>query len=83
MTFDLTKMESDQIKIMQALQMVGKKIDKHNGNGDHEDPVLSEKPRISSNPVHRTFFNDSSITKMYISEYYSLLERLKRLNGPS
>lgn len=81
MTFDLTKMESDQIKIMQVLQMVGKKIDKHNGNGDHEDPVvLSEKLRISSNPVHRTFFNDSSIAKMYISEYYSLLERL---NGPS
>lgn len=72
-------MESDQIKLMQALQIIGKKIDKHNGNGDHEDPVLSEKPRISSNPVRRTFFNDSSITKMYISEYYSLLERLNEL----
>lgn len=79
MTFDLTKMESDQIKIMQVLQIIGKKIDKFNGNGDHEDPVLSESPCIDVNPPSRSCFTDSDYAEMYICEYNNSLKRLNEL----
>lgn len=71
--------ENNKIKMMQALQIIGKKIDKFNGNGDHEDPVLSESPCIDVNPPFRSFLTDSDYAEMYICEYNNLLKRLNEL----
>jgi hypothetical protein len=78
-TFSTMVWESDQIKIMQSLQITGKKIDKFNGNGDHEDPVLSDRS-ADTYPACRSFLTDRAYLKLYISMYNSLLERL---NEPS
>lgn len=78
-TFSTMAGESHQIKTMQTLQIVGKKIDKFNGNRDHEDPVLSDHS-ADTYPGCRAFLTDRDYLEMYISMYNSLLEEL---NEPS